>query len=517
VFRPAAVIALALCAAACGDSAPSATGAPAAPFASGASQDVVIPSNVDGEAISFTVHPPTSYAAGQKYPLILEGHGYGGGRIAAASRPAPGDAGTMGRLLDAGYGVISFDQRGHGDSGGQIRILDPDFEGKDLVQALDWAEANLPWLQYRNGNLLLGAIGGSYGGGYQHTLYMHDPQQRLDAIAPEITWHDLRYSLFSGGVFKSFWAGLLSAAGNGTSGGQHQDVNDGLVNGLATNSLTQEQQDLLRKVSMVSKCEDGGLQPIDAMYWQSTSDTLFNLNDAFHNFQCVSALGGDVRLLTKNSGHDSLVGGSSGEGCGLLDKTQAIVDWYDEKLKGLLTHAAYIPQFCFHLDGTTDDGVVVASLPLGGQSFTVPSTAVLAQDGSVQVASIVLTTIGAGGAVLAGVPTIELTVADAVPGAPQLGDPIVFVGLARRAAGTTSDVLLQANQVRPFRGYGTFSDELVGATARLAEGDEIRLLVHAAFATRYAGSGSDAATPVNVGAVVGLPLHAATLPAPPAN
>ena len=174
----------------------------------GTSTDVIIPSNVDGAAIAFTVHEPTVVIEGQKYPLILEGHGYGGSRVKAASRPASGGSGLLSRLLDDGFGIISIDQRGHGDSGGKIRILDPDFEGKDLVQLLDWAEDNLDWLAYRNGNLLLGATGQSYGGGFQHTIYAHDPKHRLDAIAPEITWHDLRYSLFSGHVFKSFWATL---------------------------------------------------------------------------------------------------------------------------------------------------------------------------------------------------------------------------------------------------------------------------------------------------------------------
>src|SRR5690349_2536700 len=74
----------------------------------GVSTDYSIPSNVDGEAIAFTVHEPTSFKEGDKYPLILEGHGYGGSRVTAANRPATGDPGTVGRLLDAGYGVISF-------------------------------------------------------------------------------------------------------------------------------------------------------------------------------------------------------------------------------------------------------------------------------------------------------------------------------------------------------------------------------------------------------------------------
>jgi ABC-2 type transport system ATP-binding protein len=485
----------------------------------GVSTDVIIPSSVDGANIAFTVHEPTEFFEGRKIPLILEGHGYGGSRVTAADRPAAGGAGTVARLLDAGYGMISIDQRGHGESGGQIRILDPNFEGRDLVRILDWAEANLPWLAYRDGNVLLGAIGGSYGGGYQHILYAHDPQKRLDAIAPEITWHDLRYSLFSGSVFKSFWAVVLSAAGNATPGGQDPEVNAGLAEGLTTNSLSQERQDLLKASSLVAQCEAGTLDPIDALYWQSTSDTLFNLNEAVHNFQCVSSLGGDVRLLTKNGGHDSLfpgVGGQNvGEQCGDLQKVQSIVDWYDEKLRGKAGQAGYIPTHCFHIDATADDGVVTETLPVGGQAFTVPSTPILAQDASPQVQSILLTTIGAGGAVVAGIPTIQLTVTD--PTTLELGDPIVFLGLARRPAGGVVDTLLQANQVRPFRGYGSFDDELIGATVRLAAGDELRLLIHASFVPRYPGSGTDGAALVDVAATVGVPLLPGDLPAPPAN
>lgn len=509
-----ALAVLALILAACGQSA----APPPGTLLAGKSTNYSIPSNVDGEAIAFTVHEPSDFVVGATYPLILEGHGYGGNRVTATERPARGDAGAFGRLLDAGYAVMSFDQRGHGDSGGQIRILEPEREGQDLLQALDWAEANLGWLAYRDNNLLLGAIGGSYGGGYQHLIYAIDPKHRLDAIVPEITWHDLRYSLYSGSVFKTFWASALSAVGNSTSGGQDPEVNEGLAQGYA-NALQPDKLALLYKNSLRSYCENnnpnGSLTKIDAMYWQSSGDTLFNMNDAVNNFKCVSAYGGDVRLLVKTGGHDSLVGGGSGEACGTLNKAQAIVDWYDEKLKGIGGKASYIPNFCFHLGVGGTDAVVTSSLPTPTQTFADLSTTLVAQDASAQVQSLLLTTIGAGGAVVAGVPTITLAVTD--PAGLNAGDPIIFVGLARRAAGSSSDTLIMGNQVAPFRGFGDFTQDLVGATERLAEGDQLRLLVHAAFAPRYPSSGSDAATPVNLTATVNVPVLSGNLPAPPSN
>src|SRR5262249_5896109 len=157
--------------------------------------------------------------------------------------------------------------------------------------------------------------------------------------------------------------------------------------------------------SLVSACQAGTLTKIDALYWQSASDTLFNMNEAVHNTACVRALGGDVRFLTKNSGHDSLLGGPTGEQCGALPKTQAIVDCNEEKLRGMRGKASYIPRQCFHMDGTASDGVVTPTLPVGGQTVSTPPTTVLASDASPQVASIPLATIGAGGATLAGVPT----------------------------------------------------------------------------------------------------------------
>ena len=261
---------------------------------------------------------------------------------------------------------------------------------------------------------------------------------------------------------------------------------------------------------MFAGCRDGKMPRVDAMYWQSTGDTLFNLNETYRNYECVAAQGGDVRLLTKNGGHDSLLGGSSGEQCGNLDKVQAIVDWYDEKLKGQTGQASYVPEFCFHLNNSADDGVVTASLPRPTQSFQVPAQTLLAQEGSVQRVTVPLTTIGAGGAVIAGIPAINISISD--PLGLELGDPIIFAILAVNGSE------LQANQVQPFRGYQANVDsELVGVTNRLAEGDVLELIIMAAHAPRYPTNGSTPGAAVSVEAMVSVPLLAGNLPAPPAN
>lgn len=36
------------------------------------------------------------------------------------------------------------------------------------------------------------------GGAFQHLIHSIDPKHHLDAIAPEITWHDLDYSCYTG-------------------------------------------------------------------------------------------------------------------------------------------------------------------------------------------------------------------------------------------------------------------------------------------------------------------------------
>ena len=477
----------------------------------GASNDVMLSSDVDGEIIAFTVHEPELFEPDRSYPLILEGHGYGGFRYNQTRRGSVPPA--FRALLDAGYGVISIDQRGHGASGGTARLQDPEFEGRDLLQIVDWAEANLPWLAFRDGNLVLGAIGESYGGGFQHLLHRVDTKRRLDALAPDITWHDLRRSFFEGGVFKSAYGAFFQAVpieGRTRGADTRPDplVTQLLAEGVALNRLTDEQLDFLYQRSPISACEAGTLAPVDIFYTQSAHDTLFSVNEAYDNVRCYRALGGDVRLWIKPQGHSVPVGGGGGtpsQDCGERNRDQALVAWFDEKLKGIAGAADNIPRVCLHLGIDGGDSIIAEDLTVGSDTpVAIAPQSMTLQDGSMT--ELVLPLLTAEQAqILGGIPTVELSILDATPGALEAGDPVLFIGLGLTRGG----VVLSLNFLRAVRGYGSHSIELPAAFERLQAGDVVSLRLRSGSVGLYPGAGSRTPVPVTVEARVGLPLRAA--------
>ena len=371
------------------------------------SYQVLIPSE-SGEQISFQVLEPKQFDCARRaqgaHPLMLHGHGFGGSRNTSG----------YDNYRNAGFAVISIDQRGHGDSTGTIRVMDPDVEGKDLSAVLDWAEQNLDYLAWRDEgaltkpfaarpadakslaggiNLLAGAIGSSYGGGYQLLLQNVDAKNRLDALAPDITWHDLRWSLNPGDVIKTGWDLLLVAGGaagsygpglqNGespTGRGLDPYIMETLARASATGEFPREALEWFRyhspsywcglndqptmpyalgagladpNVMLAGLLQDppggntrDGQPGIPVLLSQGMRDTLFNFNDAWWNYQCLAARGDDVRLITHQSGHilNSFVnapipqinfGNTGGNNdCGERRRGDATLEWFREKLKG---------------------------------------------------------------------------------------------------------------------------------------------------------------------------------------
>ncbi|MDQ8037141.1 MAG: CocE/NonD family hydrolase [Pedobacter sp.] len=294
--------------------------------------------SASNKTISFEVMEPKLINCEKGNPLVLQGHGFGGSRTIDP-------AGTfLERLQDNGYAVVSIDQRGFGQSGGTVRVMDPNFEGRDLLQILDWVESHLDYLAHRKQdddsyNLVAGSIGGSYGGMYQLLLNNIDPKHRLDVLAPDITPHDLRYSLNPNGVIKTGWDLVLVAGGElgSASTGAHIPLLEGLdpviketlLRGGVFNifpdgslpffyyhssayfldakpaSEQAAQEFLLSPLSGGLGYDFPAVKPakVDILFSQGFRDTLFNFNDGWANFLAYRALGGDVRLMTHESGH----------------------------------------------------------------------------------------------------------------------------------------------------------------------------------------------------------------------
>ncbi|MGB0217721.1 MAG: CocE/NonD family hydrolase [Sinimarinibacterium flocculans] len=508
-----------------------------------------IASPVTGDTTVVQVFEPTQLQAGKTYPLVLQGHGYGGSRETGAP-----DGSFIKRLNDAGYYVISIDQRGFGESSGTVRVMDPDYEGQNLVAVLDWAE-DLEGLRRReNGEMYVGSYGGSYGGMYQFLLFGADPKHRLRVIAPDITPHDLVYALNPHEVIKSGWALVLVAGGEAsnvtglTAGeipvGLNQDeaIVETLVQGALTNDFPEAGRNFFAYHSVRYFCDGvapgpqdfmfatpdtflvppGPVPAVDALITQGFRDTLFNFNDGLRNYECMKARGGDVRLLTHQSGHilplstEALEGpldpfyaaltlpnfqdaGGSGA-CGSIDLPDVRFAWFEEKLRGqsgaVDTALATGSDVCLSL--ADDDAIAVRSVKRGGEGFEIAAetpqlSGTLGALGSLlgngareaMLATQPLRTVEAGGAILAGVPLLDvevtglsgLEIAACATPILQLGcDPILFVGVGRRAAGTERWDLVD-DQLTTLRGFGRHTLEMTGIAERFAEGDQIGLLV----------------------------------------
>ena len=112
-------------------------------------------------------------------------------------------------LRDAGYNVVTWDPRGEWNSGGQLELNSPDYEGRDVSAIISWL-ATQPEAQLDTaGDPRMGMVGVSYGGGIQ--LVTASIDKRVDAIVPAITYHKLTTSLYRNEAFKSSWATLLTA------------------------------------------------------------------------------------------------------------------------------------------------------------------------------------------------------------------------------------------------------------------------------------------------------------------
>ncbi|WP_028006334.1 CocE/NonD family hydrolase [Solimonas flava] len=388
--------------------------------------------------IYFTVMLPPR-CADERFPVVLHTHGYGGSRQTALA--ADGTLYPQHNGLDAidematalayhNYVVVSWDQRGHGESqprngGGYARLNDPDFETRDARALLDWlydhADELQLWTQPRSGiakDLHVGTMGYSYGGGAQMPLAALD--RRIDAIAPVATWYELQHSVAAEGALKQSWMQLLCLfAAVPSDGALIGTINTPAIDTLCNQagarnptSFTARTYDELvaraaratarprpvdeseitallgRGMHYFRSRQQAGqpwgygesaarLRPVPALFLQGNRDGLFNLTEGYLNWRYFREAGGDARLVSMESGHLSpfaqQVDGTAN--CGGVQGVYALLAWYDRYLKGWPSAALdAIPRVCLSVQASPDApagpeiGVALDSMPVGSLS-----------------------------------------------------------------------------------------------------------------------------------------------------
>jgi predicted acyl esterase len=168
-----------------------------APASSLARQDVSIPMD-DGVAIAATLYVPDGTMPAGGWPAIVFFHHWAGNRQ-QMSALAEGYG-----FVGSDYAVLTFDARGHGQSGGLVGVAGPR-EVADARAVRDWLAARPEVSDTR-----IGAWGISYGGGQIfNSLVAGVPWA---AVVTVETWTDLYGALMPQGLAKSgLVAGLAGA------------------------------------------------------------------------------------------------------------------------------------------------------------------------------------------------------------------------------------------------------------------------------------------------------------------
>lgn len=314
----------------------------------------------DQTPIAYTLLIPDGTSSATPAPVVLMTHGWGGRRERAV-------AGMVKTLIDAGYAVLTWDQRGFGDSGGEAQVDSQQYEVRDVRTLIDFvadpASTGGAVLLDAPGDPRVGMVGPSYAGGIQ--LMTASADQRIDAIAPQIAWNDLPEALKPGGVLKLAWdlllygAGLASAAADGLdspagtqTGAYAEEIHRSLVEGTTTNdwsAATFAWFDARSPKHYLGGADVPGIGHLDgvhapALLLQGTNDTLFPINHAIASYDQIRANGVNAKMIffcglltTTQVAHSLSAATSCAFGNQGATINQAILTWFDRYLRDNLS------------------------------------------------------------------------------------------------------------------------------------------------------------------------------------
>jgi len=331
-------------------------------------------------------------------PAILMTHGFGLTKDSA-------EVVSTARFFAAhGYVVLTYTSSGFGASGGCVTLQSADYDVKSARQLINKVLEPRPDVLHDRRGVVVGTIGGSYGGGVQLPLAAADQRVRTSVVGR--TWNNLIYSLDPNnrvvpgdetglthglnkqGVFKQEWTSLFYASGNTqpamgnggcpeakTAAGDPEEVAGaagcpGYYLALcrtytlltSTGDSDQQARDLVARASAATF-----LKKVDVpvLLVQGQSDTLFNLNDASATYLALKRRQVPVGMIWNSGGHGGYTS-QPGE-CEAYDGTNRSVKemdrcylslrslgWMNHWLRG--SAGGRGPEFAYYRDWITYDG-----------------------------------------------------------------------------------------------------------------------------------------------------------------
>jgi len=299
----------------------------------------------DGTTIVATLYDP---GRSEPQPAVMMTHGWGGTRQ---------DRDPQASLYASnGYVALAYDSRGFGESDGEVSSTGPN-EQRDAAALVTWLANRDIVRTDGQDDPRIGMDGFSYGGGIQLRLASAD--DRLDALVPRITWHNLAYSLAPNDVLKEGWQLPLRVSGE-QSGNLDSEVVE-IGESIARNG----RMDRVEREYYRSRSATSFIDQIDtpALFISGWQDRLFFPNDVFANFQGLRRNGVETHLLMHNTGHNFFGPEQSETERELI--TDTVVGWMDYQLRGEdppdLSPVTYY-------DDTLGDFRTAESMPPGGAS-----------------------------------------------------------------------------------------------------------------------------------------------------
>jgi ABC-2 type transport system ATP-binding protein len=308
---------------------------------------------------------------------------------------------TIAEYASRGYVGVTYNCRGWSDAEGEIQVIDPDFDIKDLSNIITMVSEDIrfPVLEDELGPIV-GVMGYSMGG---NTSYLIAPRSnprpgdpgdpRVRAVVPMHGGSDLLFTLFPNGALKWFWATaiLLGCSTAGLTGALFRtaftmldpklnvwerlispirimsdfqpfsDVTPDLL--LAYTTVIERRtedyeatKDIVRKRSARYWCDeemDGNVEhPITAaiLMIAGWNDDLYYPNEALRVFNTMTS--GPRRVVIDNAGH--------GGGWQPLDHipnneeklwvAEQVMMWFDHYLKGIDNGADRGPAIYYYRD-----------------------------------------------------------------------------------------------------------------------------------------------------------------------